>query len=101
MSQNSSKLTGWFVQEPRLIFGEGNTHVDQKAGLTRFGPCMLTDPNLRLPFSIRIGIIGTGETISLAQRWLAKCKDGVTGSADQPNLRPFFPGYEKVFGCEL
>jgi hypothetical protein len=99
--QTDSGLRCWCAEEPRLIFGDGQSHIDQKTGLTLFGPCMPTEPGGKAPVSIRIGIIGSGHTVDLARGWIERCKQGIMGSKEQPILRPGFPGFESIFGCEI
>jgi hypothetical protein len=90
-----------FIEEPLLIFGEGAMHVDPKKGLAQFGPCVLPDQRPKIPLSIGVGVIGTGFTIGLAEKWLEKCRTGVEGAVEEPILRPSFPGFQAVFGCEI
>lgn len=100
MKANSS-IRGWYTEEPKLVFGDGQNHIDQKTGLTLFGPCMPTEPGSKVPLSIRVGIIGSGQTVDLARGWIERCKQGIDGSQEQPTLRPAFPGFESVFGCDI
>jgi hypothetical protein len=51
--------------------------------------------------SIRLGIIGSRETINLAQQWVGKCKSEILGKPEYPTLFPSFPGFTRIFGCEL
>jgi len=51
--------------------------------------------------SIRLGIIGSRETINLAQQWINKCKTEIPGKPEYPTLFPSFPGFTRIFGCEL
>ena len=95
----SSQLNGLFLKEPQLIFGGGNRHVDQKIGLTLYGPSGPPDmpPNIK---NVKVGIIGPGETVSLADGWVEKLKHEVS-SAKKPPLFPSFPGFDSTFDCEL
>jgi hypothetical protein len=94
-----SQLNGVFIKEPQLIFGGGNRHADQKIGLTLYGPSGPPDmpPNIK---NVKVGIIGPGETVSLADAWLEKLKSEVS-SAKKPPLFPSFPGFNPTFDCEL
>ncbi|MEM0117216.1 MAG: hypothetical protein QXV32_02110 [Conexivisphaerales archaeon] len=94
-------LKSWHIEEPKLLFGDGQSHVDQKSGLLLFGPYTPGAEEKSAPSSIRLGIIGTGQTIELARRWLQKCQTGVSGDSSQLALRPPFSGFENVFGCTL
>ncbi len=60
------------LQEPKLQFGEYFEYEDAKAGLAEFGPFGKNLPGLHKS-EIKIGIIGTGETITLTQDWIERC----------------------------
>ena len=85
-------------EEPSLEFASGRLHLCPKRGITIFGPRSL-DLGNRHPDTIRVGFIGTGETIDSAKRWLELCSEGVLG--DESNYR--FPGYkaDRGFFSEL
>ena len=89
-----------FIEEPLLTFGENKHYIDPKMGLLAYGPCML--PGRRaISSSIRIGIIGSGETIDLAQQWIKKCQSEIPGKPENPWLFQSFPGFKRIFGSEL
>ncbi|MEM2292471.1 MAG: hypothetical protein QXX41_04275 [Nitrososphaerota archaeon] len=90
----------FYIEEPLLTFGENQQHVDPKMGLMAYGPC-LTPRRKPISSSIRIGIIGSGETIDLTQQWIKKCQSEIIGKSENPNLFQTFPGFTRVFGCEL
>jgi hypothetical protein len=94
-------FVSWFINEPKLIFGEGEQHIDIKTGLITYGPCLLSEQNTPMPSLIRVGIIGTSDTINLTERWIEKCKSGIQGSSEDPVLRPSFPGVSRVFGSKI
>jgi len=64
------------LQEPKLQFGDYFEYEDTKAGLAEFGPFGKNLPGLHKP-EIKIGIIGTGETITLTQEWLERCSSPI------------------------
>lgn len=76
-----------YFTEPRLCFGGGKEHVDPKAGLACFGPMSL-DPLKRHPTALRIGFIGTSETVEKAEQWISINSKGVSGDEKHPG----FPG---------
>jgi hypothetical protein len=76
-----------------LEFGNGGLHVSPKAGIARFGPRSFA-PERRHPGRVRVGLIGTAETVDKAHTWLEACAEGVQG--DEAN--PEFPGYRKDRG---
>lgn len=82
-----------FIEEPELEFGGLRRHVDIRAGLTAYGPLDAPDGVSR---KIRVGFVGTQQTIDGIQRWLERCNAGVKAKASrQPNLFPDFPGFGK------
>jgi hypothetical protein len=81
-----------FFQEPELEFGNGGTHVDIRYGIIRHGPLDLGDSTS--PSSLKVGIVGTDETISAIRAWLEKCRAGIPGKQSRlTNLYPPFPGF--------
>jgi hypothetical protein len=79
------------LPEPELEFGSGK-HVDIRFGLMRYKPFDFQDP--RVPRDIKLGIVGTNETIQGLSGWLDKCRSGIAAKQSrQPNLFPLFPGY--------
>lgn len=91
----------WYVDEPMLIFGNGQKSADQKTGLTTYGPCKLPDQKSDAPSTIKIGIIGTTETIHLAERLIEKAINKVQSNNEEPFLRPPFPGFKSVFNSDI
>lgn len=82
------------IPEPNLEFGNGGLHVDIRFGLMDHGPQDIDQP--RRPERIRIGVIGSQESIEGASQWFERCreviprKDGV-----KINLFPDFPGFNE------
>ncbi len=80
-----------FLEEPELEFSAG-THVDIRYGISEFGP--LDRGTTTAPREIRVGFVGTGETVEGVQKWLAACRNGVAAKATRlVNLFPRFPGF--------
>lgn len=80
-----------FLQEPELEFGTGK-HIDIRFGLMHHGP--LDRFSSLAPGRIRLGIVGTPETVEGVQAWLERCRNGVAAKkSNQPNLFPQFPGF--------
>lgn len=89
------------LPEPELQFGAGK-HPDIRFGLLNYGPHDLSSS--LAPKTIRLGLVGTPETIEGVQSWLDRCRKGVQGKPTrQPNLFPRFPGFglESVFRTEF
>src|SRR5690349_19340469 len=82
-----------YLEEPCLAFAESRQHIDPKHGLIRFGPKSLDVPS-RHPAIVRVGLIGSAESIEKAKQWLEKNASGVPGDADHLE----FPGYDKDRG---
>ncbi len=76
-----------YFPEPKLRFAGGGQHVDPKTGLACFGPLSL-DPLKRHPNRVRIGFVGTGETVEKAEQWISINAKGVPGDEKHPD----FPG---------
>jgi len=89
-----------FIEEPLLTFGDKKQYIDPKRGLLAYGPCLYTD---RRPItsSIRLGIIGSRETINLAQHWITRCQGEIPGKPKNPVLFQTFPGFTRIFGNDL
>lgn len=106
-SENLPKLSSkkifqaWYIPEPLLIFGNGKTHIDPKIGLALYGPLKIGDAGKTSPTSIKVGVIGTGETIGLANRFLDSLMQVIPGSNTNPFLYPPFPGFQDAFDCTL
>ena len=76
-----------YFKEPLLRFAAGKEHVDPKSGLARWGPLSL-DPLKRHPDRVRIGIVGTSNTIEKSEQWISVNAAGVPGDEKHPD----FPG---------
>jgi hypothetical protein len=80
-----------FFHEPELEFG-ADRHIDIKFGLMNYGPFDFN--NSLAPKKIKLGIVGTPETIEGVAAWLEKCRSGIPAKpSKRPNLFPRFPGF--------
>lgn len=81
-----------FIQEPELEFGSNGRHIDIRFGLMNYGPL---DRDLQTaPEQIRLGVVGSGESVEGFTGWISACRDGVDAkTSKQPNLFPRFPGF--------
>ncbi len=78
------------LEEPELEFGGGGRHVDIRFGIKDHGPFDLQEP--KAPKEVRLGLIGTAETVEGVTRWIEKCSQGIAQKeTKQPNLFPAFP----------
>ena len=74
-----------------MEFGTGR-HVDIRFGLMHHCPLDTFSP--LAPKEIKLGIVGTTETVEGVRGWLERCRDGIEAKkSNQPNLFPRFPGY--------
>ncbi len=83
-----------FLPEPELEFGGGGTHIDARFGLMQYGPLDAGTPTA--PAKIRVGIIGTNETVDGMRAWLERGKSKIEGRESRlRNLFPYFPGFSE------
>ena len=61
-----------YLGEPKLQFGHYFEHEDTKTGLAEYGPFGKNIAGLH-PAQIKLGFIGTRETISGAKEWIETC----------------------------
>ncbi len=79
------------IEEPELLFGNEQKDVDPKHGLANFGPQTVSQPS-RHPAQIKLGVVGSGDTIALAKAWIERCADTV-GAIGEKKQFPDFPGF--------
>jgi len=75
-----------YIEEPKLQFGDYFEHEDTKMGLAEFGPFGKNIPGLH-PSEIKLGFIGTRETVAGAQEWIEKCGSPI----ESENIRIISP----------
>src|SRR5271165_2277215 len=63
-----------FIEEPELQFGTGR-HVDIRFGLMNFGSLDLE--SVVAPRRVRVGLVGTNETVEGLAGWIEKCRNGI------------------------
>lgn len=91
-----------FIDEPDLEFGGGGHHIDVRFGIMQHGP--LDRGMSTAPAQLRVGIVGTEETIEGVQKWLEKTRSGTSAKdSRRANLFPPFPGFSNnsCFGSSL
>lgn len=87
-----------FIHEPELEFGTGK-HIDIKFGLMNYGPLDFAHPVA--PQKIKLGIVGTPESIEGTLKWLEKCRAGIGAKpSKRPNLFTQFPGFGDEMGLQ-
>jgi hypothetical protein len=87
------KISCQYLGEPLLCFADGKQHIDPKFGVLNFGPKSYS-PIKRHPSLVRVGFIGSAETIEIAKQWMEKTAQGVLGD----DKHPAFPGFQKERG---
>lgn len=82
-------------QEPELEFGNGGMHVDVRFGIMEYGPLDVGTGSE--PSQLRVGIVGTLETVDGVKTWLEKARDPISAKAsNRPGLFPEFPGFSET-----
>ena len=72
------------IPEPELEFGNGGLFIDPRIGLMRHGP--LQDHTSQV---VRVGVIGTSETVDGLAGYLERAMVGIDGAEDRlGNLAP-------------
>lgn len=85
--------------EPLLEFGDGGQHCDPRQGLREYGPLQPRSGDV-----VRVGVIGTEETIGGLSQFLDETARGIeSGSPQLINLNPDFPGLgnQNPFRCKF
>ena len=83
------------IPEPNLEFGNNGHHVDIRFGLIDHGPQDIDQPHR--PEKIRVGIIGSQESIEGSSQWLEKCREPIPAkNSKKKNLFPEFPGFNET-----
>lgn len=106
ISQAPPSFNAWHMPEPRLIFAGGESCEDPKTGLALYGPAALDNAPRT---TIRLGIIGTGETIQLLKNWVRRAESKISPGLNarrkpyDPILAPDFPGFgdDSAFQCKV
>ena len=85
-----------FLSEPKLQFGQYFEHEDTKTGLAEYGPFGKNVPGLH-PTQIKLGFVGTRETISGAKEWIETC-GGPIESENIKKVRSKSSDSDELFG---
>jgi hypothetical protein len=84
------KINFEHLKEPNLLFGDYFEHEDTKTGLAEYGPFGKNVSGLHVS-EIRLGFIGTRESISGAKEWVEKC----SGYIESENIKTIFDKAKK------
>ena len=85
--------------EPILEFGDGGQHCDPRQGLREHGPLQPRSGDV-----IRVGVIGTDDTVAGFTEFLGETGRGIeSGNKQLINLNPDFPGLgnQNPFRCKF
>lgn len=89
------------LREPDLEFAYGGRHTDPRHGIDFFGPADLLDAHIA---TIRVGIVGTQESIDGLTSWLERCGEGIAAKESHlGHLYVPFPGFnnDSTFRCVI
>ena len=82
----------------KIELGAGR-HIDIRFGLMNYGPVDHASP--LAPKEIRVGVVGTNETVEGICGWLERCREEIPAKpSEQPNLFPKFPGFQPDSGFQ-
>jgi hypothetical protein len=106
ISQATPSFNAWHIAEPRLIFAGSQACEDPKTGLTLYGPAALNSGPRN---AIRLGVIGSGETIQALKNWIRRAEKTIApglnsrGKPYDPMIAPDFPGFsnDSPFQCDV
>jgi len=88
-----TRVRASYIQEPDLIFGHRGEEKDPKLGLKHFGPYFSPSETVPSPMLARVGIVGTGTTITLAKQILELLGTEISSNEENRWLYPDFPGF--------
>jgi hypothetical protein len=74
---NRAKAKGGYLSEAMLEFAGRAVEIDQKEGIARYGPASLGQS--RHPSEIRLGFVGSGQSVASARAWFERVARGVEG----------------------
>jgi hypothetical protein len=87
------------IDEPMLEFGDGGQHCDPRQGMREHGPLQSRSGDM-----VRVGVIGTEDTVGGFTDFLAETARGIeSGNRQLINLNPDFPGLgnQNPFRCKF
>src|SRR2546426_10320916 len=89
---HTASFTTEFLEEPELVFGHGNRHIDQKTGLELFGPFTIGPRDDLMITQITVGLVAPRNLVPHARAWLGRIRSEITNDNEDPFTRPAFPG---------
>lgn len=88
-----SEFPAFFIEEPDLIFGYKGEEKDPRLGLKRYGPYFSPSEPAPSPSQVRVGIIGSGDTLTLTRQILEMLSGAIRSDESNRWLYPDFPGF--------
>ena len=95
------RLSVRWAPEPSLVFANGKKTTDPKEGLAIYGPFGISTGEH--PEAIRVGFVGSTETIEKAKSRLHQFQNFIAGKKDKRRQFPDFPGFNRdnAFSAEF
>jgi hypothetical protein len=87
------KMHAFYIEEPDLVFGHCGEEKDPKLGLKYFGPYSPQTNSDSSPRQVKIGVVGTGQTITLTKLVLKLLETQITSQETNKWLYPDYPGF--------
>lgn len=91
----SSQFRTSYHEEPDLVFGGQREEKDPRIGLTHHGPYHFTGEKVPSPNVVKVGLVGSGETITLAKQVLEKLGKSIASPETNKWLYPDYIGFSK------
>lgn len=89
------KMVASYLAEPLLTFAGGGRHEHPKSGIARYGPLSFSSTRASVhPDQVRVGMIGSAETIDASTKWMTRIAEGVAGDVNNAE----FPGFRNDRG---
>jgi len=92
-----------YIDEPLLVFGGQKEEKDPRIGLTYHGPYHFSTEETPSPNVVKVGIVGSGLTISLTKKLLDQLRAPIQSREANKWLYPDFPGFSTstVIKCDF
>lgn len=87
------RIHAFYIEEPDLVFGHRGEEKDPKLGLKHFGPYFPSNESMPSPMQVRVGIVGSGTTITLTKQILKLLGEEIKSDETNRWLYPDFPGF--------
>ncbi len=91
-----NKFEADYIEEPDLVFGGQREEKDPRIGLKYHGPYHYSSEPGPSPNKLRLGIVGTGNTITQTKNVLKKLQNEVMSESKNKWLNPNFLGFSSA-----